>query len=87
VATVASPPDPLLSDGYMAMLTPRRDPAGLSAAIDRVLGYRWLADRLARGGKALAERRSWASSTAAHRRLIAQLLHELGHRHAGASSR
>jgi hypothetical protein len=66
VATVACSPDPLLSDGYMAALASRRDPAGLSAVIDRVLGDRWLADRLARGGKALAERHSRASSTAAH---------------------
>ena len=76
VATVADPPDPLLRDGRTTLLVPRHDPAALSAAIDLVLSDRRLADRLARSGKALVERHSWSSITAAHRRLYAQVLHE-----------
>jgi len=77
----------LLEDGRTALLVPRHDPAALSAAIDLVLSDRRLADRLTRGGKALAEGHSWSSITAAHHRLYAEVLHESRRRRRDPPSR
>lgn len=73
VATVADPPDPLLEDGRTALLVPRGDPAGLAAAIQRVLDDPRLRDRLAREGRKLAKRHDWARIAAAHRELYEEV--------------
>jgi glycosyltransferase involved in cell wall biosynthesis len=73
VATAADPPDPLLEDGRTVLLAPRRHPAGLAAAIQRLLDDPALRARLAREGGTLAARHAWPAIAAAHRQLYRQV--------------
>jgi glycosyltransferase involved in cell wall biosynthesis len=56
--TVGALPE-VLSDGDSAVLVPPESPSDLAAALIRVLGDRDLRERLARGGREVAERHSW----------------------------
>jgi glycosyltransferase involved in cell wall biosynthesis len=61
VATEVGALPEVLTDGDSALLVPPESPAALAKALIRVLGDRTLGDRLARGGRSLADRHSWPS--------------------------
>ncbi len=59
VATRVGALPEVLSDGDSALLVPPESTAALTAAVVRVLGDPGLRDRLARGGRRVAQRHSW----------------------------
>lgn len=72
VATAAAEPDPAVADGRTAVLVDRvRDSSALAAGLRRLLGDPALARRVAAGGAAVAEGRSWSAVAAAHAEVYA----------------
>jgi glycosyltransferase involved in cell wall biosynthesis len=61
VATEVGALPEVLTDGDSALLVPPESPDALAEALIRLLGDRELGDRLARGGRSLADRHSWPS--------------------------
>jgi glycosyltransferase involved in cell wall biosynthesis len=75
LATVADVRDPALVDGVSVIdVAARRDPAAIAAAIRRLLDDPTLAATVARGGQALAARRSWPTIAAMHHAVYASAL-------------
>jgi glycosyltransferase involved in cell wall biosynthesis len=77
VVTAADPPDPELVDGRTVVVAPRvRDADALVAALGRLLDDPALRVRVAAGGAALGEQRTWPRIAEAHRALYREVLHD-----------
>lgn len=75
VVTAADPPDPELVDGRTVVVAPRvRDADALVAALGRLLDDPALRARVAAGGAALGEQRTWPRIAEAHRALYREVL-------------
>ncbi len=75
LATVADERDPELLDGVTVLdVAARRDPRAIAESILRLLDEPALASTVARGGQALAARRSWPTIAAMHRAVYASVL-------------
>lgn len=75
VVTAADPPDPVLVDGDSVVVAPRvRDADVLVDALGALLDDSALRARVAAGGAALGEARTWPRIAEAHRELYARLL-------------
>jgi glycosyltransferase involved in cell wall biosynthesis len=77
VVTAADPPDPELVDGRTVVVAPRvRDADALVAALGRLLDDPALRARVAAGGAALGEQRTWPRIAEAHRALYHEVLQD-----------
>jgi glycosyltransferase involved in cell wall biosynthesis len=64
----------MLTDGDSALLVPPEAPAALAAAVSRALGDRPLRERLARGGRGVADAHSWPAVAARTERVFGELV-------------